>query len=118
MVPPGHHRYRCEVTEQMLLPFDTTAHYVTGHLHHMGTSLRLVDMDTQETVFEITAESRKDKLGIVEMSEIHSVEGIPIEKEKRYELIADYHNQADSAIDAMAILYIYLLDENHEQDAL
>lgn len=115
MVPPGHHRYRCEVTDQLKLPFDTTAHYITGHLHPLGTSLRLVEMDSQETVFEITAESRKDRLGVTRMSEIRSSKGVPIELEKRYELIADYHNTRGIPIDAMAILYVYLLDEPREK---
>jgi hypothetical protein len=118
MVPPGHHRYRCEVTEQLKLPFETTAHYVTGHLHPMGTSLRLVEMETQKTIFEITAESRKDRLGVLKMSEICSTEGIPIELGKRYELIADYHNTRDAPIDAMGILYVYLLDEPQKSEEL
>jgi len=118
IVPPGHHRYRCEVTEQLKLPFDTTAHYITGHLHPMGTSLRLVEMDSQETIVEITAQSRDDRLGVLKMSEIRSTPGIPIETGKRYELIADYHNTRETPIDAMAILYVYLLDEPRKGEEL
>lgn len=111
MVPPGHHQYRTEVTEQMQLPFDTTAHYVTGHLHPFGTSLRLIDLETDEVVFEIAARSLSDRLGVEWMSELKSYEGVPIHRGRRYELIAEYNNTLDQPIDAMGILYVYALDQ-------
>lgn len=111
MVPPGKHSYRTEVTPQLNLPFSTTLHYVTGHLHPFGKSMRLVDMDTGKTVCEITSRNRTDRLGVVWMSEIKSQQGIPLRKDGRYELVADYDNTTDAPIDAMAILYVYALDE-------
>jgi len=116
MVPPGNHRYRSEVTEQLDLPFDTTSHYVTGHLHPMGTSLKLVEMDTQKVVFDITAKCRTDRMGVVEMSEIQSIEGVPLQAGKRYELIAEYNNTSDESIDAMGIMYLYMLEKEHVSD--
>ena len=110
MVPPGVHQYRTEVTEQMDLPFDTTAHYVTGHLHPFGKSLTLVDIKTRQTVFQIEGRSLEDRLGVAEMSEIVSQAGIPLQKGRRYELVAEYVNSTDHPIDAMAILYLYALE--------
>jgi hypothetical protein len=118
MVPPGEHRFRTEVTEQLRLPFETAAHYVTGHLHPMGTSLRLVDLEIGETVFEITAKCLEDRLGVVEMSEITSVEGIGLHRDRRYELIADYNNTSDKLIDVMGIMYLYLLDQPAETEGV
>lgn len=115
MVPPGNHRYRSEVTEQLDLPFDTTSHYVTGHLHPMGTSLKLVELNTQKVVFDITAKCRTDRKGVAEMSEIQSIEGVPLHAGKRYELIAEYNNTSDESIDAMGIMYLYMLEKEHVQ---
>lgn len=111
IVPPGRHQYRSEVTPQLRLPFDTTVHYVTGHLHPLGKSLRLVDLETGETVFEITSRSFEDRLGVDWMSEWDSTEGVPIHAGRRYALIAEYDNTLDHAIDAMGIMYLYALDE-------
>jgi hypothetical protein len=115
MVPPGRHAYRTEVTEQLNLPFSTTMHYVTGHLHPFGKSIRMVDMETGETVYEIAARDRTDRLGVQWMSEISSQQGIPLRKGRRYELIADYDNTTTAPIDAMAIIYLYALDEQDER---
>lgn len=112
MVPPGFHQYRTEVTEQLELPFDSTAHYVTGHLHPFGKALRLVDLESGDTVFDISAKSFRDRLGVEWISEIKSSSGIPLSRDRRYELIAEYDNPMDSSIDAMAILYVYLLDQD------
>ena len=111
MVPPGSHEYHTEVTEQMQLPFDTTSHYVTGHLHPFGKALRLVDLETGEVVFEITARSYNHLLGVEWMSELRSPAGVPIHRGRRYELIAEYENTLDRPIDAMGSLYLYAWDE-------
>ena len=111
MVPPGRHRYRTEVTKQMQLPFDTTVHYATGHLHPFGASLVLKEMETGIEVFRITSEDFDDKLGVQHMSEIISDSGIEIRKDARYKLIADYVNTSPKPIDAMAILYLYPLEK-------
>ena len=112
MVPPGRHRYRTEVTEQMNLPFDTTAHYVTGHLHPFGRSIRFVDLDTGEELFHVTGTDFDDRLGVMRMSETVRPEGVPLRKDGRYELIADYDNTSGEPVDAMAIFYFYALDED------
>lgn len=80
MVPPGIHRYRTEVTQQMNLPESTTAHYANGHLHPFGRSLDLVDMDTGKTVFHVTAEEYKDRLGVSKMTAISLPQGVSLEK--------------------------------------
>lgn len=112
MVPPGRHQYRTEVTEQMLLPKDTNAHYVTGHLHPYGESIVLRDVESREVIFSVKAECLDDRLGVARMDEYKSSEGIKLSRNRRYELIATYNNTCSQPIDAMAILYLYLLDEN------
>ena len=110
MVPPGRHRYRSEVTKQLNLPRDTTAHYVTGHLHPYGEWMRLIDMETGQVVFEITAEHLSGRLGVKRMSDVTSREGIPVVRGRRYELVTEYNNTYGKPIDAMAILYAYFAE--------
>jgi hypothetical protein len=110
MVPPGRHRYRSEVTRQLILPRDTTAHYITGHLHPFGEWMRLIDMESGQVVFEITGEHLSGRLGVKRMSEITSREGIPLVKGRRYELVTEYNNTFGKPIDAMAILYVYFAE--------
>jgi hypothetical protein len=110
MVPPGRHSFKTDVSAQMELPYDTTAHLITGHLHPYGKSMRLVDKHSGKVVFEITSQDFRDKIGVQRMSEILSPAGTPIRKDSQLELVADYENTTDHPIDAMAIMYLYLAE--------
>jgi hypothetical protein len=110
MVPPGTHSFKTDVTAQMELPYDTTAHFITGHLHPCGKSMRLVDKQSGKVVFEITSQDFKDKIGVQHMSDIVSSKGVPMRKGHPLELVAEYENTTDHPMDAMAIMYLYLAE--------
>jgi hypothetical protein len=117
MIPPGKQVYRTDVSNQFELPFDTKAHYVTGHLHPYATALRLIDLDTGEELFGIESEDFGDKIDVAKMTDFTSELGVPIRKGGRYELVADYNNTTDHEIDGMAILYLYLAERSDSQPA-
>ncbi len=112
-VPPGHHEYRYEIEDlDRMIPWDTRAHYISAHLHPFGTSLELVDLTTGETVFRSVAENFPDRVALREITHYSSVEGKPIHRDHRYELIATYDNTTDADVDSMAVMYLYLADAN------
>ena len=110
MVPPGKHSFKTDVSAQMELPYDTTAHLISGHLHPYGKSMRLVDKQSGKIIAEIISKDFSDKVGVQHMSEIPSPKGIPIRKGSQLELVAEYENTTDHPIDAMAIMYLYLAE--------
>lgn len=116
LIPPGHFESRVPVTDQLNLPYDTTAHYVTGHLHPFGKSLELFDKTAKESIFKIRSKDFEDKLGVAEMDEWSSLEGAKLLKDHEYELVTVYHNPTDHPIDAMSILYLYAADLQFHAD--
>jgi len=114
LVSPGEYESHTPIDDQLDLPFDTTVHYVTGHLHPFGVSLALRDLTTNETLFTIYAKDWDDKLGVAQMDEISSPEGIPLHHDHKYELVTVYNNTTKADIDAMSILYIYCRDWSFE----
>jgi hypothetical protein len=114
VVEPGRHEYRSEVSTQLLLPFATTLHYATAHLHPFGESVAIVDLDTGETVVHLGAREYDDRIGVAEMDELSSVEGVSFDPSHRYELVTVYDNRSDQPIDAMAIVYLYFHDRAFE----
>jgi hypothetical protein len=111
-VAPGRHLYRTEVTEQLKLPFDTTIHYATIHVHPFARAMELRDLTTNKVVFRLNSQDWPDRIGVAQVDEIKSTEGIPISRTDRYELTAEYDNRSGANSDAMAILYLYLLEKN------
>jgi hypothetical protein len=118
LIPPGIYQSRVDVTDQLDLPYDTTAHYVTGHLHPYAKSLALVDKTTGREVFVIRSKDFSDRIGVAEMEQWSSVAGTPLEKSHEYELVTTYDNPTDTPIDAMSILYLYALDKRFEESSI
>jgi hypothetical protein len=112
IVNPGHHIYRTEITPQLNLPFDTTIHYATIHVHPFARGMELRDLTTGRTVLRLNSQDWPDRVGVAHVEEFKSIEGIPILRDHRYELTAEYDNTSGSKTDAMAILYLYLLEKD------
>ncbi len=112
IVPKGHHVYRTEITPQLNLPFDTTIHYATIHVHPFARGMELRDLTTGKTVLRLNSQDWTDRVGVAHVDELKSVQGIAIPRDHRYELTAEYDNTSDSKTDAMAILYLYLLEKD------
>jgi hypothetical protein len=110
-VPPGRHVYRTTVQAAGKLPFDTTAHYVSAHLHVYGESLELIDKTAGKSIFISRATNNAGHTGIAEMPHFSSVEGVPIFRHHEYELVATYDNTSGRVTDAMAVVYVYYRDE-------
>jgi hypothetical protein len=110
LVEPGRHEYTSEVTDQLALPFSTTLHYATAHLHPYGESARIVDRASGETVLELRARQLEGRVGIAEMEEYSSTTGLLFDAERRYDLVIVYDNTTEQPIDAMAIVYLFLHD--------
>jgi hypothetical protein len=112
IVPPGHHIYTTEITPQLNLPFDTTIHYATIHVHPYARGMELRDITTGATVFRLNSQDWPDRVGVAYVEEFKSTEGLSIQRNHRYELLAEYDNTSDADTDAMAILYLYFLEKN------
>ena len=111
-VPTGRHVYTTEITPQLNLPFDTTIHYATIHVHPFARGMELRDITTHTTVLRLNSQDWPDRVGVARVDEYKSIDGIPISRDHRYELSVEYDNTSDAKTDAMAILYLYLLEKD------
>lgn len=110
-VPAGNHIYKMDVTPQLNLPFDTTIHYATIHVHPFARGMELRDLTTDQTILRLNSRDWPDRVGVAHVDEFRSVAGIPILRSHRYELAVEYDNTSNFTTDAMAILYLYLLEK-------
>jgi hypothetical protein len=112
IVPRGRHVYKTEITPQLNIPFDTTIHYATIHVHPFARGMQLRDLTTGETILSLSSRDWPDRIGVAHVDEFKSVSGIPIFRDHRYELAVEYDNTSGANTDAMAILYLYLLEKD------
>jgi len=117
VVKPGREVRRTLATRLMDLPFDCTVHYIAVHLHPFAESLELRDLTTGKSLFKSRARGFKDKIGISRVDRYSSQRGIPVFKDHDYEIVSVYNNTTGVDQDAMAVMYLYLLDREFRRPA-
>jgi hypothetical protein len=108
VVPPGRQENHTRVTPRLTLPYDTTLHFATAHLHPFAESLELRDVTVNETVFIAKAKQATGGIGLASVTQFSSAEGVPIYRDHEYDLISIYNNTSDVDQDAMATMLLYL----------
>lgn len=108
VVKPGRHAYHTRVTSILKLPYDTTMHYASSHLHPFAESLELRDLTTGETVYKARARQVQKGIGLAGVDTFASVEGLRLYKDHEYELISVYNNTSGVDQDSMAAMLIYV----------
>lgn len=116
-VKPGREVNHTPVTALMAVPFDTTIHYIAIHLHPFAEYVELYDLTDNRPVFRSSAENLQEGIGLASVDTYSSKVGIPVYKDHEYELISVYDNPTTENHDAMATVFLYLLDRefNHPE---
>lgn len=114
LIPPGRHQYRYKVKPGTTVPFDTTMHHATAHMHAYAKWMELRDVTAEKVIYRFEVENYPDRIGIKNISHFSSSEGVKLYRKHRYELVAEYDNPTDQPIDAMAIVYMYLHDKKFD----
>jgi hypothetical protein len=111
IVPPGRQENKTLVTNWMNLPGDATAHYIAVHVHPFAESLTLTDLTAGETVFASTMTGFPDRIGLQQVTSFAGAKGIDLPAAHEYQLTSVYDNTSGEMQEAMAVMYMYLLDE-------
>ena len=115
VVKPGREVRRTRVTKHMRIPFDTTIHYMAVHLHPFSESLTLRDLTKNKDLWTCHPKMMKTGIGIDEAADYSSREGIAVYKDHEYEVVSVYNNTSGVNQDAMATIFIYLLDKEFKK---
>ncbi len=118
LVEPGEEVNRTNVTRFLNLPYDTKAHYIATHLHPYAESLELRDLTTGETVYIARVDNSKGRVGLDRVDFYSSTEGIQFYRGHEYELVSRYNNTSDQTADSMAVMYMYMANQNFKKPDL
>ena len=112
-VPPGRHVYRFQPGKNVFdIPFDTTVHYISPHLHPYAEWIEFKDLTTNQIIFHSQAENYSDRPILKRSEHFSSEKGIPVYKDHEYEVICGYDNTTSSDVDAMCSVYLYFRDKD------
>ncbi|HEV7922818.1 MAG TPA: peptidylprolyl isomerase [Thermoanaerobaculia bacterium] len=110
VVPPGKQVNHSDITWFMSLPYNTRLHYAAVHLHPFAKALIIKDTTTGKTVFESKARGPKEGIGLTHVDTFTSLDGVPLYKDHKYELISEYDNPTRENSDSMASAFLGLQD--------
>jgi len=110
VVPPGHQVNHSDVSWFLGLPYDTKIHYAVVHLHPFATSLTLRDATENRDIWTAKASGPEKGIGLAHVDTLTSVEGIPLYKNHKYELISVYDNPTKTNADSMASMFFAVED--------
>ena len=111
VVKPGRQIDHTLVTSGLNLPFDTSIHYINVHLHPFAESFELRDLTTNKSLFKSKVKNYRHRIGVDNMTYFSSTKGIPVYKNHEYEVIVIYNNTTKENQDAMAFMFVYMLDK-------
>lgn len=113
VVKPGYERRETELGR--MFPIDTTAHYISVHMHNYGVSLELYDETAEKTVFKSVCTPTSDGKGLARTTTFSSEEGIEVFRNHKYKVISEYNNTSDQDQTAMAFVFVYIYNPFFEK---
>ena len=113
IIKPGRSEYRTRATSTLNLLRDSTIHYIAVHVHPYAESLELRDVTADQPVFVSQARNLAGLVGLDRVDFLSSPAGVPVFKDHEYELIATYNNTSSEDQDSMAIMFVYLTDNEY-----
>jgi hypothetical protein len=117
VVQTGREVSSTNITKMLNLPFDTTVHYINIHLHPFAEWFELKDLTTGKTLFKSKIKGPKKGIGLEHIELFSSEKGIEMYKNHEYGLSVTYNNTSGVVQDAMATMFLYLLDKEFKKPA-
>ena len=115
VMPMGREILRTDVTEMLNLPFSTTLHYISVHMHPFAEWLEFRDATADSTIFKARAKNYTDKIGLEKLDYFSSETGVMLQKDHQYELVCSTNNTSGEQQDMMAVMYLYIHDKELEE---
>ena len=115
IVPPGRQENTTVVTNWMHVPAGARVHFIATHLHPFAEVVTLRDATIDATVFEGHVERFSDRIGLQSVSYYSSKEGFDLNRDHEYTLTSVYDNPTDENQEAMAVMYLYLRDDEFKK---
>ncbi len=110
IVPPGRQTNASDITWFMQLPYDTRVHYAAFHLHPFAESLAVRDNTSGATIMKAGTKNPPEGVGLIHVDTFSSVEGVPMFRNHKYDLVSVYNNPTKANADSMASVFLGMDD--------
>lgn len=110
VVFPGEQTYTTDISKQLAINDSLRIHHIATHLHPFAQKLVLFDATSGQELFVAVAENHRDKIGLKNISEYRSAEGLTLYADHTYELRLSIDNSSNKEQDMMASMFFGIYD--------
>jgi len=127
IVPPGRNENRTVINrtsgvfkkregyrEVVGVMEDVDIHYIAGHLHPYASSMEIRDITSDSLVFRSDIESSPDGKALTKVENCSGEQPLTLHADHDYELVSIYDNTSDADVTAMAVMHLYVVDNNFD----
>ncbi|PKP16681.1 MAG: hypothetical protein CVU07_06120 [Bacteroidetes bacterium HGW-Bacteroidetes-23] len=111
VIPTGKNTYRSEINHQLEIKDSLRLHAAAIHVHPFATRIMLFNKTTQKPVFVSKVINHKNSIGLTNIENFSSKEGIWLYENQEYEIVLDVNNTSKEEQDMMGSMFLFFYDE-------
>jgi len=116
VIPTGKNTYRSGINHQLEIKDSLRLHAAAIHVHPFATRIMLFNKTTQKPVFVSEVINHKNSIGLTNIENFTSKEGIWLYTNQEYEIVLEVNNTSKEDQDMMGSMFLFFYDE--EMDAM
>jgi len=111
VIPIGKNTYRSGITHQLEIKDSLRLHAAAIHVHPFATRIMLLNKTTQKPVFVSEVTNHKNSIGLTNIENFTSKEGIWLYANQEYEIVLEVNNTSKEDQDMMGSMFLFFYDE-------
>lgn len=111
VIPIGKNTYRSDINHQLEMKDSLRLHAAAIHVHPFATRIMLFNKSTQKPVFVSEVTNHKNSIGLTNIENFTSKEGIWLYANQEYEIVLEVNNTSKEDQDMMGSMFLFFYDE-------
>ncbi|UPQ79266.1 hypothetical protein M0M57_00135 [Flavobacterium azooxidireducens] len=111
VIPIGKNTYRSDINHQLGIKDSLRLHAAAIHVHPFATRIMLFNKTTQKPVFVSEVINHKNSIGLTNIENYTSKEGIWLYENQEYEIVLEVNNTSKEEQDMMGSMFLFFYDE-------
>jgi hypothetical protein len=114
VIPTGKNTYRSNINQQLEIKDSLRLHAAAIHVHPFATRIMLFNKTTQKPVFISKVTNHQNSIGLTNIENFSSKEGIWLYENQEYEIVLDVNNTSKENQDMMGSMFLFFYDKEME----
>ena len=111
VIPTGKNTYRSGINHQLGIKDSLRLHAAAIHVHPFATRIMLFNKTTQKPIFVSKVTNHQNSIGLTNIENFTSKEGIWLYANQEYEIVLEVNNTSKENQDMMGSMFLFFYDE-------